>query len=366
MASVVLKLGSSIVADPTGEVRLDVLEPICDAVADRHGAGERVVIVTSGAIARGMRILELPRRPVSMDELQAASAVGQGRLYRTYDELLAERGVPSAQVLLTFFDMSARTHYVNVRHTLRKLLEWNLVPVINENDTTTTDEISFGDNDYLAAQVAILLGAGRLVLLTDIDGLYTADPSRDTAAELIADVRSIEQLEGLEIGVSASPLGSGGMRSKVVAAEMAASAGIPAVIAEGTDVGAVRASLAGERAGTTFHPQPGKVSSFKLWLRYAKPSRGTLHVDEGAERALRERGTSLLPVGIVAVTGDFTAGDAVEVRPSGHGSRPIGKGIVNYSAAELREVGGLKSEAVRERLPGAAAEAVHRDYFVLE
>ena len=366
MASVVLKLGSSIVADPTGEVRLDVLAPICDEVAARHAEGERVVIVTSGAIARGMRILELPRRPVSMDELQAASAVGQGRLYRTYDELLSQRAVPSAQVLLTFFDMSARTHYVNVRHTLRKLLEWNLVPVINENDTTTTDEISFGDNDYLAAQVAILLGAGRLVLLTDIDGLYTADPSRDRTAELITDVRSIEQLEGLDIGLSASPLGSGGMRSKVVAGEMAAAAGIPAAIADGTDATAVRAAMAGERIGTTFHPQEGRMSSFKLWLRYAKPSRGSLHVDEGAERALRERGTSLLPVGIVDVAGDFRAGDAVEVRAANGGARPIGKGIVNYSAGELRQIRGLKSDAVRERVPRAAAEAVHRDYFVLE
>ena len=366
MSSVVVKLGSSIVADPSGEVRLDVLEPICDAVAARHSAGDRVVIVTSGAIARGMRMMDLAARPVSMEELQAASAVGQGPLYRTYDDLLAARGVPSAQVLLTFFDMSARTHYVNVRHTLRKLLQWNRVPVINENDTTTTDEISFGDNDYLAAQVAILLGAARLVLLTDIGGLYTADPARDSAAELIPDVRSIEELEGLDIGQPASALGSGGMRSKVVAAEMAAAAAIPATIADGTDPAAVRAALAGEPAGTMFHPQPGRVSSFKLWLRYAKPSRGSLEVDPGAERALRERGTSLLPVGIVRVVGDFQARDAVEIRPSGGNARPIGKGIANYSATELREVLGMKSDAVRERLPGGPAEAVHRDYFVLE
>ena len=366
MRCVVVKLGSSIVADPEGEVRLEVLAPVCDEVAARHAAGDRVVLVTSGAIARGMRTIELPARPSSMDELQAASAVGQGRLYRTYDDLLAERGVPSAQVLLTFFDMSARTHYLNVRRTLQKLLEWSVVPVINENDTTTTDEISFGDNDFLAAQVAILLGAARLVLLTDIGGLYTADPSLDPAAKLVADVRSIEQLEGLDIGLSASPLGSGGMRSKVVAAEMAAAAGIPATITDGTDHVSMRSALGGDRIGTTFHPQPGRVSSFKLWLRYAKPSRGSLTVDDGAERALRERGTSLLPVGIVGVAGEFSPGDAVEVRAAGGNSRPIGKGIVNYSAGELREIRGLKSEAVRERMPRAAAEAVHRDYFVLE
>jgi glutamate 5-kinase len=366
MASLVVKLGSSIVADPTGEVRLDVLAPICDAVAERRRAGDEVVLVTSGAIARGMRLMKLPARPATMEELQAASAVGQGKLYRAYDELLAAREVPSAQVLLTFFDMSARTHYLNARHTLRKLLDWSVVPVINENDTTTTDEISFGDNDFLAAQVAILLGSDRLVLLTDTEGLYSADPSRDPDAELIADVRDFEQLEALDIGFSASPLGSGGMRSKVVAAEMATAAGIPATITRGTDPEAVALALAGEAVGTRFHPQQGRVSSFKLWLKYAKPTHGSLAVDEGAERALRERGTSLLPVGIVDVKGEFSAGDAVEVRPAAGGGRPIGKGIVNYSAGELRRIKGMKSDAVAETIPRAAEEAVHRDYFVLD
>jgi glutamate 5-kinase len=292
--------------------------------------------------------------------------VGQGKLYRTYDELLAARGVESAQVLLTFFDMSARSHYLNARQTLRKLLDWRVVPVINENDTTTTDDISFGDNDFLAAQVAILLGAERLLLLTDIDGLYTADPRHHAAAEHIAEVRDFEQLEALQIGVSTSPLGSGGMRSKVVAAEMTTAAGIPAVIASGTERTAVASALAGEPTGTRFQPQEGRVSSFKLWLKYAKPTHGRLAVDDGAERALRERGTSLLPVGVVEVEGEFDAGDAVEVRAAGSNGRPIGKGIVNYSSAELRRIKGLKSDAVRELLPRATEEAVHRDYFVLD
>jgi glutamate 5-kinase len=366
MASLVVKLGSSIVADPSGEVRLDVLAPICDVVAERHRAGDEVVLVTSGAIARGMRLMGLPARPAAMEELQAASAVGQGKLYRSYDELLAAREVPSAQVLLTFFDMSARSHYLNARHTLRKLLDWGVVPVINENDTTTTDEISFGDNDFLAAQVAILLGSDRLVLLTDTEGLYTADPSRDQGAQLIGDVHDFQELEALDIGFSASPLGSGGMRSKVVAAEMATAAGIPATITRGTDVEAVGRALTGEPVGTRFHPQKGRVSSFKLWLKYAKPTHGSLAVDAGAERALRERGTSLLPVGIVDVKGEFSAGDAVEIRPQGKGDRPIGKGIVNYSAGELRQIKGMKSEVVRKTIPRAAEEAVHRDYFVLD
>jgi glutamate 5-kinase len=289
--------------------------------------------------------------------------VGQGKLYRAYDELLQRQGVRSAQVLLTFFDMSARTHYLNARHTLQTLLRWRVVPVINENDTTTTDEISFGDNDFLAAQVAILIGADLLVLLTDTGGLYSADPRRDPAAELIPDVRELSELGRYDIGLSTSPLGSGGMRSKVVAAEMATAAGIPVTIAKGVDPAEVGRALRGEPSGTRFHPQRGRVSSFKLWLKYAKPSHGRLLVDEGAERALRERGTSLLPVGVVEVEGEFEAGDAVEVHCNG---RSVGKGIVNYSAGELRRVKGLKTEAVRELLPRATEEAVHRDYFVLE
>jgi glutamate 5-kinase len=368
MATLVVKLGSSIVADAHGEVRVDVVSGVCEEAARRHREGDEVVLVTSGAIARGMRMMELPVRPSAMDELQAASAVGQGELYRAYDQLLREQDVRSAQVLLTFFDMSARTHYLNARHTLRKLLDWRVVPVINENDTTTTDEISFGDNDFLAAQVAILLGAELLVLLTDVEGLHTGDPRHDPAAERIPEVSDFRSLEAYEIGVSTSPLGSGGMRSKVVAAEMATAAGIPAIITDGTSQDAVARALGGSESGTRFHPQRERVSSFKLWLKYAKPSHGRLTVDEGAERALRERGTSLLPVGVVDVEGEFEAGDAVEVCPrdgSGAG-RPIGKGIVNYSAAELRRIKGLKTAEVRELLPRATEEAVHRDYFVLD
>jgi glutamate 5-kinase len=363
MATVVVKLGSSIVADEAGEVRADVLRLVCNQVAERYRAGDDTVMVTSGAIARGMRLMQLPMRPSAMQELQAASAVGQGKLYRHYDELLQEHDVPSAQVLLTFFDMSARTHYLNARHTLRTLLRWRVVPVINENDTTTTDEISFGDNDFLAAQVAILLGADLLVLLTDTGGLHTSDPRRDPDAELIADVTSLEEVERYEIGLSSSPLGSGGMRSKVVAAEMATAAGIPVTITSGVQAESVAAALAGRPGGTRFHPQEGRVSSFKLWLKYAKPTRGRLIVDEGAEHALRERGTSLLPVGVTEVEGEFEAGDAVEVRSGG---RPVGKGIVGFSSHELRRIRGLKTDDVRELLPRATEEAVHRDYFVLD
>src|SRR5918911_21075 len=241
MSRLVVKLGSSIVADERGGVRVEVLAAICDQLAQLRHAGTEVVVVTSGAIARGMGVMGLALRPRVVDELQAASAVGQGKLYQVYDQLLRDRGVPTAQVLLTFFDMSARTHYINARQTLRKLLDWRGVPVINENDTTTTDEISFGDNDFLAAQVAILLGADLLVLLTDAEGVFTADPRAEPNAVLVREVAEFDELQGLDIGHATSPLGSGGMRSKVVAAEMATAAGIPTVVAGGLAPGTILA-----------------------------------------------------------------------------------------------------------------------------
>jgi glutamate 5-kinase len=365
MSSLVVKLGSSIVADDRGEARLDVLGPICDEIAHLLRGGHEVVVVTSGAIAHGMGVMALDPtrpRPRTIDELQAASAVGQGKLYQVYDELLRERGVPSAQILLTFFDMSARTHYLNARQTLRKLLEWRVVPIINENDTTTTDEISFGNNDFLAAQVAILLSADRLVLLTDAEGVFTADPRRDPGASLVTSVEDFSSLDALDIGHNTSALGTGGMRSKVVAAEMATAAGVPVVIAGGLTPGTITLAAAGEAVGTSLPAREGRYSSFKLWLKYAKPARGQVLVDAGAARALRDGGTSLLPVGVVDVLGSFDAGDAVEIV---HERTEVGKGISNYSAAELRQVRGMKSPAVRELLPRASDEAIHRDYFVL-
>jgi glutamate 5-kinase len=358
MSAIVVKLGTSITAEDDGELRMDVLAGICDVVAQTPGA----VVVTSGAIARGMRVMDLGLRPSAIADLQAASAVGQGKLYRVYDELLRERGRMSAQVLLTFHDMRERTNYLNARQTLRRLLDWDVVPVINENDTTATDEISFGDNDFLAAQVAVLLGAQRLVLLTNTDGLYTANPAVVPDAQLVGEIRDPAELQSLSIGQETSTLGSGGMRSKVSAAEMATAAGIPTTICSGLRASAVARALAGEAEGTRFHPQATRTSSFKLWLKYAKPAQGRLVVDAGAARALREGGTSLLPVGVVDVTGAFEAGDAVEVVTDG---TVIGKGIAAFSAEELRRVRGKRSDEVRAALGAAAEEAVHRDYFVL-
>jgi glutamate 5-kinase len=360
--TLVVKLGSSIVAADDGELRADVLDSVCEQVSALEAGGERIVMVTSGAIARGMRLMDLPVRPRAMDELQASSAVGQGDLFRAYQSRLAGHGTRSAQVLLTAADIATRTNYLNARQTLRRLIAWGVVPVINENDTTATDEISFGDNDFLAAQVALLLEARLLVLLTNVDGLHTGDPRREADTELVSEVGSFAELDELEIGDRTSAFGSGGMRSKVAAAEMASEAGIPAVICNGTVAGTLLGAASGGEGGTRFAAQEGRESSFKLWLKYAKPTRGAIVVDEGAARVLRERGSSLLPVGITAISGPFEAGDAVAVEADGEA---IGKGITDYSARELSQVIGMKTDAVRDVLPLAADEVIHRDRFVL-
>jgi len=360
--ALVVKLGSSIVAADDGSLRAEVLDSVCEQVAALEAGGERMVMVTSGAIARGMRLLGLSERPRAMDELQAASAVGQGDLFRAYESRLAGHGTRAAQVLLTAADIAARTNYLNARQTLRRLLEWRVVPVVNENDTTATDEITFGDNDFLAAQVAILLEARLLVLLTNVDGVFTADPAVESQARVVEEVADFTELDGLDIGGRTSAFGSGGMRSKVAAAEMASEAGTPSVICNGTLSGTLAAAAAGELMGTRFAAREGKASSFKLWLKYAKSPRGKVQVDDGAARMIREQGASLLPVGVTAVEGDFQPGDAIEVAAGGS---TIGRGIADYSAAELSRVIGMKTAQVRELLPHAADEVIHRDRFVL-
>ena len=367
MPTAVVKLGSSIVADEHGEARIEVVRHVCLELARAYRRGTRIVLVTSGAVARGVRAMRLPARPAGMDELQAASAVGQGRLFRVYEELIREHGIEAAQVLLTMYDLSTRRHYLNAKQTLERLLAWRVVPVINENDTTATDEITFGDNDFLAAHVAVLLSADLLLLLTDIDGVYTADPREASGVRLIPNVTDLAALaETAEIGSSTSPLGSGGMRSKTFAAEIAGAAGIATVVANGTRGESVARALAGEPVGTRFEPLPGQPApSFRLWLQHAKPARGTLVIDAGAARALREDGGGLLPLGVVEVQGEFQPGDAVELRAADGAAAAVGKGIVNFSATELRRIRGMAGEDIQALLPGASEEAVGREQFAL-
>jgi glutamate 5-kinase len=365
MPRVVIKLGSSVIGDERGGLRMDALARICDAAAELRRGGGEVTLVSSGAIARGVSVMGLSERPAAIAELQAASAIGQGKLFAVYDGLLHERGVVAAQVLLTAMDMHDRTRYLNARQTLAKLYEWAVVPVINENDTTATDEISFGENDFLAAQVATLVRADLLILLTDVEGLFTGDPRVDADAALVPELSDFSAVEELQVASSTSPWGTGGMRSKLIAADMATSAGVPTVVCSGISDDALRAVLGGEARGTRFPARTRGHSSFKLWLKYAKPTRGTLVVDAGAARALRDGGRSLLPVGIVEILGRFVAGDAVEIREAGSSGPALAKGISQYGSAELAEIKGLSSAQARERLPDGGEEAVHRDYLVV-
>ena len=334
-APVVVKLGSSLVADARGRPRRRALRAVADELAELDVP---VCVVSSGAIALGLPRLGLDRRPRSVSKLQAASALGQARLQALWDAELGRAGVPAAQVLLTAGDIADRKAYVNARGALGALLRLGVVPVVNENDATATDEISFGDNDALAAQVAVLVRARLLVLVTSVEGVLT-----ELGGELIADGAAAR---GAVFGAG-SAAGSGGMESKVRAAELAAAAGIPTVIGAADALGAI---LRGEQRGTRFAPSRTGEPAFKLWLRYGKQISGRVHVDDGARRAVAGEGRSLLAVGVTGWDGEFRAGDGVElVGPDG---AAFARGIASVDAAEL---------AGRP----ANVEAVHRDRLVL-
>jgi glutamate 5-kinase len=359
--TIVVKIGSTTLTDGRGTFRLAPVAALVAEICQLHAAGHKVLLVSSGAVSSGMGLLKRKRRPTAVVDLQAAAAVGQGHLLHTYAQLFAHEHVITAQVLLTAFDVAARTQYLNARNTLRRLLEWKVVPIINENDTTATDELCFGDNDALAAQVALLVRADLLVLLTDTDGLYTADPREDPAARLITRVEEVSELECVQIG-ALSPLGRGGMASKINSARIATSGGVETVIASGTRPGVIEACLAGRDVGTRFPPRPLGLPDYKLWLLYGKPAGGKVVVDAGAAVALRGKG-SLLPVGITGVEGEFVAGDAVVVVDAD--GVELAKGLVSYSSEELGRVKGLQSGHVAEIIPAGPPEAIHRDYLVL-
>jgi glutamate 5-kinase len=366
--TLVVKLGSSIVADDDGELRTDVLDSVCQQVASIEQSGERVVMVTSGAIARGMRLMEIESRPKAMDELQAASAVGQGDLFRAYEQRLLSHKTRAAQVLLTRIDIRKRAHYGNARQTLERLIHWGVVPVINENDTTATEEISFGDNDFLAAQIAVFLRAQLLVLLTNTEGVYSSDPRFNESARLIPRIEDFGQLRSVEIGHRPSAFGRGGMGSKVAAAEMASRSNVEVVICNGTRPQTLLKAIDGLDIGTRFPPMPRKgkkPSIFKLWLKYATEPKGALYIDAGAAEKLRHSGSSLLPVGIIDTAGGFAAGDVVAVIGEDHENELIGHGMAEYSAFEVQQIMGQKSVRVRDQFPGRPPEVVHRDRFAL-
>lgn len=358
--TVVVKIGSSTLTSERGTFRLNPVASLVAEVCELQEQGNRMLLVSSGAVSSGMGVLRRRRRPTEVVDLQAAAAVGQGRLFHIYTELFSHNEIVTAQVLLTAFDVAARAQYINARNTLRRLLEWKVVPIINENDTTSTDELCFGDNDALAAQVALLVKADLLVLLTDTDGLYTADPKEDADARQITTVSDLKDLECVRIGTT-GPLGSGGMSSKINSARVAISGGVDTVIARGDRPGVLKACISGEQVGTRFPANPLGLQDYKLWLLYGKPARGRIVVDAGAAKALRRNG-SLLPVGVISVEGSFAAGDAVMVVDQD--GNELAKGLVSYSKQELERAKGLRSDKVAEVLPQVSPEAIHRDHLV--
>lgn len=360
---VVAKLGTSSLTDEQGLVDEAAIGKLCAEVAAARSAGHRVVVVTSGAIAAGLPPLGLggDQRPKDAVTLQALSAVGQSRLMRVFDDLLASHGLVGGQVLLAPLDFGVRRQYLHARATINRMLDLGVVPVVNENDAIADDEIRFGDNDRLAALVAHLINADVLVLLTDMPGLLTADPRLDESASLIEEIVEFDAAVEAAAGGAGSVRGSGGMASKVAAAKMAAWSGVRAVIAGATRTDVLADAIAGTPGvGTVVTPRDRHLSARKLWIAFAVGAAGVVEVDDGARRALVERNTSLLPAGVVAVKGTFEPEDAVEV--AGPGGVVFAKGMVRLSSTALEQVAGRRTADLPE---GTPHEVVHRDDLVV-
>lgn len=352
---VVVKLGSGVLSGGGTGLSSAVIRRLAAEVSRARAAGVEVVVVSSGAILAGRERLKLEKKP-SVQLKQAAAAVGQSRLMRTWEAAFARRGAVAAQVLLSGDDLRDRGRYLNARNTLLTLLRLGVVPVVNENDTVAVEEIKFGDNDGLSALVAGLIDASLLVLLTDQDGLFTDDPRKDPHARLVEELRPGDAPP--RVG-KAGPWGTGGMESKVRAARQAADAGIAAVVANGAKPGVLAAVLAGEKAGTRFLPDGRPLDKRRQWLAFASKPAGRITVDAGARKALAEGGRSLLPSGVKALAGSFEAGAVVSLVEAG---REFARGLCNYSSRDLERIKGAKTADI-EGLLGAkpADEVVHRD-----
>lgn len=360
---VVAKIGSSSVTDDEGWIDEAAIERFVEGLAAVRQAGHRVVAVTSGAVAAGLPALGLGggNRPRDAQTLQAVSAVGQGRLMAVYDRAFSAHGLVAGQVLLAPLDFGVRSQYLHARGTLERLLDLGVVPVINENDAIADDEIRFGDNDRIAALVAHLLNADLLVLLTDTAGLLTADPRLDPSASLIEEILEVDHALEAMAGGGGSVRGSGGMASKVAAAKMAAWSGVRTVIAAATRSDVLVDAVAGSPGvGTVVQPRPARLSARKLWIGFAVAASGVVCVDEGARRALLNRGVSLLPAGVTSVRGTFEAGDAVDL--AGPDGAVFGKGLARIGAAALAAVAGRRTAELPEGLPH---EVIHRDDLVV-
>jgi glutamate 5-kinase len=358
---VVVKVGSSSLTTAHGGLDRDRVDALVDALAAHAASGREVILVSSGAIAAGLTPLGLKTRPRDLATQQAAASVGQGLLMRAYTDSFGRHGRTVGQILLTLDDVTRRTHYRNAYRTLRRLLDLATIPIVNENDTVATEEIRFGDNDRIAALVAALVHADLLILLSDVDGLYTGDPAKPDSRR-ISEVTSESDLDGVAVGKAGrAGVGTGGMVTKVEAARIATGAGIPVVLSAAPQAAAV---LAGTTVGTLFRRVRERPAARLFWLAHATTPKGRLHLDDGAVAAVVTRRASLLPAGITGVDGMFVAGDPVDlVNPAG---QPVARGLVNYDAAELPDLLGRSTADLAAELgPGYEKEVIHRDDIVL-
>lgn len=356
---IVAKIGTASITDEHGVIDVRAIARLADEIAVLRARDHDVVVVSSGAVAAGVAAIGLDARPTDMQTLQAVSAVGQSRLVEAYNVEFARHGLVGAQLLVDPLDFVERRQYVHLRATVQRLLELGVVPVVNENDAIANDELRYGDNDRIAALIANSIGADVLVLLTDMDGVFTADPRRDSTATLIPFVRSGDPLLAVTADSTGSGRGSGGMASKLTAAKMASWSGIRSVIARAARPGVLAGSVSNELVGTTFEAHHRTLSSRKLWIAFAADVAGTVTVDAGARRALTERPNSLLPAGVVTVDGDFGAAQVVEVL--GPDGELFARGIVAMSSSDARA--GLGHRTVD--LPEGRSHLIHRDDLVV-
>jgi glutamate 5-kinase len=362
---IVVKLGTSTLTDGTPHLSAPLLIELARQagrlLADRH----ELVLVSSGAIAAGRERLGFPQLPRDIPAKQMLAAVGQPRLMAQYEQVFGLYGLTVAQILLTRTDLSSRASYLNARNTLVALLEARILPIVNENDTVAVEEIKLGDNDNLSALVASLIDADLLVLLTDVDGLYTDDPAVNARARKLDTVEAVTEDITRLARDRADRISVGGMATKLQAARKAAAAGVPMIIASGREPGVLRRIVDGEPVGTYFAPKAARLGARKRWIAFAVPPQGSLTVDAGALDALTQRGKSLLPSGIVEVRGDFASGEVVALR-GGTGGEEFARGVVNFDAAEVRKIRGAKTQEIEQRLGYKSFdEVIHRDNLVI-
>jgi glutamate 5-kinase len=362
---IVVKVGTSTLTHSTGKLNLNRMEALVRQMVALQNEGKEIVIVTSGAVGAGLGRLNLTEKPSSILERQAIAAIGQGLLMHIYEKLFSEYGQIVAQVLLSRSDVSDRKRYLNARNTiLTLLLKYRVIPIINENDTVATEQLKLGDNDTLSALVAGLIEADLLVLLSDIDGLYTKDPKVDSSATLVPFVSEINAGIVAMAGGAGSEFATGGMATKIEAAQMATSAGTSMVLMNGDDPSKIQRIFDGVPVGTVFFSQHTLVNSKKRWIAYGPQLNGELVIDQGAERALVRQGKSLLPSGIVALSGEFEEGDLIKIVSIDHAE--LGRGFTNYGWDQLLKIQGKKSGEIEAILGFKTAdEVIHRDNLVI-